>query len=244
MDPIPTLDPHRILAVVLARGGSRGIPRKNLRPFDGVPLVGRAIRTLLGVREIDRVVGSTDDVEIASVVLDHGGQIPFLRPEELARDETPSMDALADTVRRLVEAGERAGTVVLFQATSPGCTSEQVSEAIRLFGNSTASYLKSVTAVREHPHWMGVVSEGHFRFLVPADERAKRRQDLPPVYRLNGAVSVYETERILTGTAEEGEPVALIMDEASSVDIDTIEDWERAEALLTRLNRPTRSART
>lgn len=227
-------DPDRVIAVILARGGSRGIPRKNLKTLAGVPLIGRAVQMLGDIDRIPRVVVSTDDKEIASMALAYGAEIPFLRPEELATDDATSMAALEHAARELVAAGETAGVTLLFQATSPCCDTEQVEEALQLFVQSDARYLKSVTEVREHPDWMGRIEEGRLRFLSPPETTAKRRQDLPTLYRLNGAISIYETERLLAGTAETGDPAAYVMDRETSIDLDDLNDWATAENLLSR----------
>ena len=107
-----------------------------------------------------------------------------------------------------------------------------MAEALALFEKTGADYLRSVTAVEEHPHWMGVIDEGNFRFLYPSEVRATRRQDLPPMYRLNGAISILKTERILGGTAETGNAAAYVMDSRASIDIDTVDDFRRAERML------------
>lgn len=226
------VDPGRVLAIVLARGGSKGIPSKNLRTVGGVPLLGRAIETLRQVEAIDRVVVSTDCSELASLALAYGADIPFFRPAALASDDSSSLAALEHAVRWLCNDGERAATTLLYQATSPCCRPEQVSGAIEAFHRSGAPLLKSVAPASEHPHWMGRVEDGRLHYLHPSDERATRRQDLPPLYRLNGAISIYRTSRILGGVAEQGDPAAFIMDRESSLDIDRLTDLEQAERQL------------
>lgn len=226
------LDATRTVAVILARGGSKGIPKKNLREIGGVPLIGRAIETLRRVDSIHRVVVSTDCPEIASLALAYGADVPFMRPPALAKDDTSSLKALEHASQALLRDDENAGVTLLYQATSPCCRAEQVERAIALFRSSRAEYLKSVTPVEEHPHWMGFIDAGRFQFLVPRETRAIRRQDLPPFYRLNGAISIYWTSRILDRTAEEGDPVPFVMDRESSIDIDSVHDWERAEQVL------------
>ncbi|MGE3166720.1 MAG: NTP transferase domain-containing protein [Planctomycetota bacterium] len=227
-----SFDTNRTVAVILARGGSKGVPRKNVRELGGIPLVGRAIETLRQVEAIQRVVVSTDCPEVASLALAYGADVPFMRPPALARDDTPSLKALEHAVQALRRDGDDAGVTLLYQATSPCCRPEQVDRALALFHSSGASYLKSVTPVEEHPHWMGFIDGGRFHFLYPPETRALRRQDLPTIHRLNGAISVYWTSRILDRAAEAGEPVPFVMDRESSIDIDSVRDWERAERVL------------
>ncbi len=227
-----SFDPDRTVAVILARGGCQGFPKKNLRTLAGVPLLGRAVETLRGVPAIARVVVSTDDAEVASLALAYGAEIPFLRPVELAGNLTTALPALCHAVEELVEAGERGGTVLLFQATSPCCTSGLISAALEAFRESEAASLRSVTAVREHPHWMGRIEDNRFRYLVSVGERAGIRNQLPPLYRLNGAISIYRTARILAGNSEEGDPIPFVMDRTHSLDLDDLDDWMSAESIL------------
>ena len=226
-------DESRVVGLILARGGSRGIPRKNLRALAGVPLVSRAVETLILSPDVSRVVVSTEDPAVASLALAYGGEIPFLRPAHLAEDQTPSLPVIEHAARALVEEGETAAVVICLQTTSPCCTAAHVGEALALFRSSGAHSLRSVTPVAEHPHWMGRIEDGRLHFLHPPGERATRRQDLPALYRLNGAITILKTERILSGNAEDEDPVAYVMDERSSIDLDTTEDWERAETILT-----------
>ncbi|MFN0060224.1 MAG: cytidylyltransferase domain-containing protein [Planctomycetota bacterium] len=220
----------RTIGIILARGGSKGIPRKNLRRLAGIPLIGRAVETLARARHVARVIVSTDDSVIAEVARAHGAETPFLRPPELALDTTPSMPALRHAVGALAAAGETAAIVVSFQATAPCCTSGDIAAALEEFAASTATHLKSVTRVREHPQWMGRIEAGRFHYLEAT--RARRRQDLPPLYRLNGAIHIYRCERVLAGTAEDGEPIAYELPAERSVDLDDEFDWQFAEALL------------
>ncbi len=225
-------DPGRYLGLILARGGSKGVPRKNLRVVGGAPLIARAVTTLRAVPEVARIVVSTDDGEIAAAAIAAGADVPFLRPARLAADDTPALDAVAHAVRWLRGHGERAGAVVLLQATSPGCRADQVSEAIALFRRAGGASLRSVTEATEHPQWMGRIEGDRLTYLFPREERAARRQDVRCFHRLNGAICIWNVDRILAGQPDEEHPLAYVMDASSSVDIDTLEDLERAEVAL------------
>ncbi|MFQ5654818.1 MAG: cytidylyltransferase domain-containing protein [Planctomycetota bacterium] len=221
-----------VLGVILARGGSRGIPRKNLRLLGGVPLVERGVRILLPVTPIRRVMVSTEDPEIARVAANAGAEIPFLRPAELARDDTPSRDALVHLVSKIAERGPIEGVTCLYQATSPCVTPDQIEDAIALFHAHNANSLKSVTPVRDYPHWMGRIDGERFHYIVEPEERPSRRQDVAPLYCLNGAISIYRTATLLEGQGEEEDPLPFVMDRDSSIDIDDHEDWKEAERIL------------
>ncbi|MEM7164482.1 MAG: acylneuraminate cytidylyltransferase family protein [Planctomycetota bacterium] len=221
-----------VQAVILARGGSKGLPGKNLRPLAGVPLLARGVAMLQETGICDRVLVSTDDQALADVALACGAEVPFLRPAELARDDSPSLPALEHAVRH--PGGSAADTTLLYQVTSPLCRPQQVRDAVTQFNELTHEpqprFLKSVVAVREHPHWMGTLEDGELHYLFA--DRAVRRQELPLCYRLNGALSLYRTAALISGTAESGRPVAFVMDETSSLDIDDEADWARAEEAL------------
>lgn len=225
------------LGLILARGGSVGIPGKNARPFLGEPLIARAVRILSESGVPARVVVSTDDPEIARHAREAGAEVPFVRPSELAGPDTPSRAAMAHAVRELLaqeSAGGRSlGTdVVLFQATSPCCRPADIARAWSQYTAEGRGALVSVTPVTEPPHWMGEVVEGRFRYLFA--DRATRRQDLPAVYRLNGAINIVSVADLLSGAEPVAEPSAYIMPLDRSVDLDEPEDWERAERIARR----------
>ncbi len=225
-------DPKRVVAVILARGGSKGIPQKNLRPFLGVPLVARGVQTLCEVPAVDRVVVSTDDATIGATAVAYGAEVPFLRPAHLASDSTPSLPALKHAIKSLQASGEQADTYVLFQATSPCCPPAVIQQAIEQFQRSEASVLRSVTAIQEHPDWMGSIDEGgRLRFNTPPEKRASQRQQLSKLYRLNGAINIYRRDFVLE-EREETTPLAFVMSQEASIDIDTELDWSLAQEVL------------
>ncbi len=227
---------ERTVGLVLARGGSRGVPGKNLRPLGGISLLGRAIQTLAGASAIDRVVLSTDDPAIAAEGLEHGADVPFVRPADLATDSTPAIAAVAHAARCLRAEGDRAARIVLLQATAPFTTSADVTAAIDTFDRHPGNHLVSVTEASEHPHWMATVDGDELQFLFDAETRAHRRQDLPAVYRLNGAIYIYDVDTLLSaepdGAFDWGSIAAYVMPRERSIDIDTESDWQDAEAQL------------
>ena len=130
--------------------------------------------------------------------------------------------------------GECAEHDLRFQATSPCCPAEVVGDAIAEYHSSQANSLRSVTAVKHHPEWMGSIdAHGDFHFLTAPAARASRRQDLQPVYRLNGAINIFHAQSVVDRQFDDA-PHAFVMSEEDSIDIDTPSDWERAEAELDR----------
>lgn len=216
-------------ALVPARGGSKGIPRKNLKLIAGKPLIAWTIEAALRSRTLDAVVVSTEDEEIAEVALHWGAQVSFLRPPELAQDDTPGIDPVLHALGRLPE----FGTVILLQPTSPLRTTEDIDACISLAQDMHASSVVSVSESERHPYWM---------YRLDADQRLKslmdvppisRRQELPPVYAINGALYYARTDWLKQHrTFVTTETVAYVMPEERSVDLDTLRDWKLAELLL------------
>ncbi|MBN1418631.1 MAG: acylneuraminate cytidylyltransferase family protein [Planctomycetes bacterium] len=223
-----------VVAVIPARGGSKGLPRKNLLPLGGKPLIAWTIEGVLASRAADRVVVSTDDSAIAEVAGRAGAEVPFIRPAELAGDASPTYPVLRHAVEVLERGGPRIDWLLAVQATNPFVRPATYAAAVRRAVDEDLPLLASVVPVREHPYWMRVISGDRIHPFV-ATWSSLRRQDLPPVYILNGAIYVYRRDR-LDGEAPPGDlPAFLAMDRREGVDIDDREDLDWAEFLLGRL---------
>lgn len=228
------IDGQKILAVITARGGSKGLPGKNIRPLAGVPLIGWSIRAARGSALVDRTIVSTDDENIARVARECGGEVPFIRDAKLAGDATPSLDVVLDALDRV----PGFDIVVLLQPTSPLRTSDDVDGAIRLCIEKGAPTCVSVCEADKSPYWMYTVSaDARMNPVLPAENRATRRQDLPTVHVLNGALYVARVNALRNTRAfVTGDTVAYPMPKTRSVDIDTATDFLVAEHLLTGLS--------
>ena len=221
------------LAIIPARGGSRGIPRKNVRLLCGKPLIAYTIEVALSSQPIDRVVVSTEDKEIAEVSKKYGAAV-IRRPSELARDDTPSLPVFQHVVSHLEETEDyRPQVIVILQPTSPLRTVEDVDRAIERFLEGTYDSIASVCEV-EHPrHWMYTLVKNKLRPVIKDGEKVIRRQDAPKVYRLNGAVYVTSTDTIMKENRVLGRDTgAYIMPLESSIDIDTELDFKLADLLM------------
>jgi len=213
---------HMILVIVPARGGSKGLPGKNLATVGGIPLVGRAVRTgldaltLLG--EEGRVICSTDDEKIATVAREWGAEVPFIRPGEMASDGAPTIAVVLHCLREL---GYQSGTVVLLQPTSPLTAAADVAASVLLHRGSGRSVV-SVTPL-EHPiEWIWTMDEDGGLNPASAAQRPTRRQDSPPVLRPNGAVYVASAADLLDGGSFLEPPVeGYLMPQERSIDIDS-----------------------
>jgi len=218
-----------VLAVIPARGGSKGIKGKNLARLCGKPLIGYIIETARAVTEIDRVIVSTDDAHIAQVAKDYGAEVPFIRPSELAADETPTLPVLQHALRYLEENEDcKPEIVVLLYATSPLIGPDRISAGIRMMKER---HFDSVISVEEdRGHYWTETADGFRRFYpkVPAN-----RQYAKPLYKENGAIYI-ATRDLLVERSEivGGQTGFLIMKRGENIDIDDFVDLQIAECLL------------
>ncbi len=231
----------KVLGVITARGGSKGIPGKNLRPLAGKPLLHYTIDAARASAALDRLVLSTDDEAIAGAARAAGCEVPFLRPAALARDETPHLPVMQHVVRWLDEHdGYRPDAVMILQPTSPLRRAEDITASIALLERTGADSVLSVSEVPAHVHPMRTLrldDEDRAVLFVTGDpvrRRINRRQDLPPAWTMNGAVYVCRT-RVLFGDEPSlygDDTVAYRMPAEYGISIDDLDDWAHAEHAL------------
>jgi CMP-N,N'-diacetyllegionaminic acid synthase len=225
----------RVLGIVTARGGSKGVPRKNVRELAGKPLIAWTAEAARAATRLSRVVLSTDDEEIAEVGRRAGLDVPFMRPAELALDSTPSLPVLQHVVRTLEASGERYDATCLLQPTSPLREPATIDRCIELLESSGADSVVTVLPVpaEYNPHW--VFFQDPAGALVPAmpGPLIPRRQDLPAAFHREGQVYVTRRDVLIEQSSLYGaKTVGYAIDPRASVNIDTPEDWARAEAML------------
>ena len=225
----------RTIATVCARGGSKGLPGKNIRPFAGKPLIQHTIEHALACGLVDGVYVSTDDPAIAEVALASGAIVPYLRPAELATDQAGKLPVIEHLVRHLEGQGEQVGCIVDLQPTSPLREPSDIADAIgRAVG---VDLVVSVREAQDNPYF-NLVEQGDdgFVHLCKGDGSA-RRQDTPAVYALNGSIYVWQ-RAALARAADRGlwsvRVGAFVMPRWKSVDIDDLEDFEYAQWLHAR----------
>jgi CMP-N-acetylneuraminic acid synthetase len=229
----------RVAAVIPARGGSKSIPRKNVRPLAGHPLLAYSIEAAREARSVDVVLVSTDDEEIRDVALAYGAEVPFLRPESLARDDTPDWPVFEHALRWLEgERGFRADLVVQLRPTSPLRPPGIVDEAVALLSRyPDADSLRAVTSPSENPYKMWSLSGRYLRPLFGdlSDELFNLpRQKLPSVFWQTGHLDVVRHPTIFVKGSMTGQHVLpFFVEPGYAVDIDTLEQWAFAEWLLT-----------
>lgn len=215
------IDGHSVLALITARGGSKGLPGKNITPVLGRPLIDFSIAAARAARGIDRVVLSTEDEAIARVARECGCEVPFVRPAPLATDQASSIDVVMHALDSLPQ----FDLLVLLQPTSPARSAQDIEEACGLLLRHRAPACVSVTLAEQSPYWMYQLTEGErLQALLPAST-GTRRQDLPPVYLLNGAIYVARCDRLRRHRSFVGpDTVAYVMPAERSIDIDTADD--------------------
>ncbi len=227
-----------MLAIVPARGGSRGLPGKNIRQLAGLPLIAHSLRLAKMCPSIDRTIVTTDSEEIAAVARAHGGDVPFLRPASLAQDDTPMMPVLKHAVEEVERAeGRRYASVLLLDPTSPGRLPEDVVRSIELLsGDPDAAGVIAVSKPTFNPFWVGVVEKEGAQ-IVPAFDTSKtytRRQDVPPFLRINGALYLWRRDYVVDPPPiwYDRRHLGLEIPEARAFSIDDLYEFQVAELLV------------
>lgn len=228
----------KVLGVVPARGGSKGVRGKNIRLLNGKPLLQYTAEAALGSRLLSRVVLSTDSEEIARIGLECGLEAPFLRPPQWAADDTPMLPVVQHAVSWMEDQGELFDAVCLLQPTNPFRRSEDIDACIRLLEMSGADAVVTVLPVPEehNPHWVYFADEsGLLRLSTGEATPLTRRQELPPAYHREGSVYVTRRDVLMKENSFYGRRLlGHCIEPASSVNIDRPSDWVRAEELITK----------
>jgi N-acylneuraminate cytidylyltransferase len=224
------------LIIIPARGGSKGVPRKNIRLLNNKPLIGYTIEAALNIFSDAVVCVSTDDVEIKDVVENLGLTVPFIRPQELASDTAATQEVLLHALEYYSKQGYDADTIILLQPTSPFRTCEHIKQAIHLFEQAQdCEMVVSVKEASSNPYYVHFKESegGYLKKLLQS--KFTRRQDCPKVYELNGAIYIITAEALKQKNMNEFTRIVKYeMDDASSHDIDTMFDWQFAEFLVNR----------
>lgn len=223
------IDGKKILAIIPARGGSKGLPRKNIRYLSGKPLIAWTIEEAKKSKYIDRLILSSDDKEIITIAKSLGCEVPFVRPPNLAEDDSPIINSVLHAIKLL----PGYDYVYLLQPTSPLRSVIDIDGCIELCLLKCANSCVSVTEVKESPYWMYFLdTESKMRPLID-DKKNIRRQELPKLYILNGAIYVAQCNWLLKNqTFITTETISYFMPIERSLDIDTILDLCFAEVII------------
>ncbi len=222
----------KILAIIPARAGSKGIKNKNIVDLCDKPLIEYSIQAARESKFIDEIVVSTDGSEIAEVSRAIGARVPFLRPKELATDKAKTIDAIVFTIDELKRMGEIYDVLVLLQPTAPLRTSEDIDAAIEKFFDKGMRALVSVSLVDDHPMLIRTIENNDMLKPLLSVNSTCRRQDMPLFYRVNGAIYVNRIEELSLETSFNDNTVPFVMKREHSIDIDDPTDLLVAEALL------------
>lgn len=225
-----------IVAFIFARGGSKGLPGKNIRLFGGKPLIAWSIQHALSVTRIDRVCVSTDSEEIAAVARDHGAEVPFIRPAELARDDSPEWLAWRHALDHVRETeGTYPHAMVSVPTTAPLRLPVDIENCLDAYEKDDADAVITVTEAHRNPYFNMVKAgpDGAMHLVIPLLEATTRRQDAPAVYDMATVAYVVRPEFIMQQNGIfEGRVRAVRVPRERSIDIDTLLDFRIAECLL------------
>lgn len=221
----------KVLGIIPARGGSKGILRKNITALSGRPLIFYTINEAKKVDALSRILVSTDDQEIADLAQAHGVEVPFLRSKKHSGDKSKTVDAVIECISRL---DEEFDAICLLQPTAPLRSKEDIIQAIELFKNSQADSLVSVTRLEEpHPYKLKKIENGLVQPFITGTSSELPRQSLPPVYSINGAIYLTLTDTLLKKQSFFGDvTIPYIMPPERSVNIDSKLDLLLAEIIL------------
>lgn len=226
----------RILGIIPARGGSKGIPKKNIKMLCGKPLLQYTIDAANNATKLTKVILSSDDEAIMAIAKDFDIEVPFTRPHDLAQDDTPTLAVIQHALRFYMARGIHFDAVCLLQVTSPFKTGTFIDVAIQKFITSDCDALISVQEIPEeyNPHWAFKENEtGNLELFTGASQIIARRQDLPKTYHRDGLIYITKTQVLLKKNSLYGSKLAYIKSPGTyTINIDTMADWEQAEAFL------------
>lgn len=222
----------KILVIIPARGGSKGIPHKNIKLLNGKPLIYYTIDCARSICTDEDICVSTDDAEIISVVEKYGLKVPFVRPAELATDTAGTNEVLLHAINYYEHLGRHYDVVMLLQNTSPFRTAEHVKEALKLY-TPDVDMVVSVKECPANPYYcVFEEDEDGYLHVCKGDGNIFRRQDAPKVYEYNGAIYIMNAQTLKTTHMHKMQKrVKYVMDDLSSFDLDTMWDWQMAEAI-------------
>lgn len=229
-----------VVALIPARGGSKGVPRKNIRPLVGKPLIAYAIEAALASPSIDRVVVSTEDDEIAEIAQKWGAEVPFMRPPELARDDSPEWLTWQHTIQTLskLDGGHNIDVLVAVLPTSPLRVVADIDACVTKLIDTDADIVVTVKSAERNPYFNMVTinEEGHAHLVIPPQDKVFRRQDAPTVYDMTTVASAARTQFVMNANSLfEGKVGAVVVPAERALDIDTELDFRIAELFLEQL---------
>lgn len=227
----------KLLGLIPARGGSKGVPRKNIKLLGGYPLIWFTFQTAKMADIFTNIILSTDDPEIAEVAKSIGYEVPFLRPDYLSTDETKSIDVVNHCLDFMSKKGTNYDAVILLQPTSPFREKGIINKALDIFVKTGSDSLVSVKKVPNqfNPHWVFQANENNFLTIATGEsELISRRQDLPDAFYRDGQIYITSTEILMKRKTFIGSKLSYLLNEyeGANINIDNLNDWNAAEHYL------------
>ncbi len=229
----------KILGIIPARGGSKGIPKKNIKLLGGKPLLEYTAKAAQASKLLSRVILSSDDNEIIKVAKNIGLEVPFIRPENLSQDDTPTLSVIKHALEFFEAKNEKFDAICLLQVTSPFREEDLIDRSIQKFENENLDSLISVREVPTdfNPHWIFETdSKDHLKIATGDEKIISRRQELPKAFHRDGAIYITRTDVILEQNSLYGKSIGYIESKNDRyVNIDTPDDWRVAEEITKKL---------
>ncbi len=223
----------RVVAIIAARGGSKGVPRKNVRALAGIPLIGYTIDAARRATKVTAVVVTTDDEEIAAIARDFGARVPFMRSRELAGDTVAMEPVLKDCVTRLESEGAAIDVIALLPATNPFRVPADIDAGLSILEDTGADSVVAVVEEAYPTSWLQTIVDGRAVPLMGKDAVVTRRQDAPRTYKRNDGFFICRRDVLMTqGTLLGPDTRAYVMDTCSSIDIDSEWEFELADLVM------------
>lgn len=223
---------QKILALIPARGGSKGIKDKNIIFLAGKPLIAYSIEAAKYSKYIDDIIVTTDSEKIAEISKQYGASVPFMRPAELAADTSKTIDAVLHAIQTLKTMGKEYDVLILLQPTQPLRTNKDIDEAIEIYYQNKEEGLVSVSPVDDSPLLIRSISNDGKLLNLLSQNSTCRRQDMPEYYKVNGCIYINKIDEIDKNTSFNDNKVPFIMRKEHSVDIDELSDLWMAEYYL------------
>ena len=226
----------KYIVLICARGGSKGLPRKNIKPLNGIPLIGWSINIAKKIDRVSHIIVSTDSEEIAKVALEYGAEVPFMRPKELAQDDSPEWLVWKHAIKHVESYGnEDIDAIIVLPVTAPLRSVKDVNSCIDLFEESEVDSVITVSEASRSPYFNMIVNNdsGYASLVIPPKDQITRRQDSPEVYDMTTVSYVVDVNFIKNNNGIfEGRVRSVIIPRKRAIDIDNLMDFQIAECLL------------
>jgi len=229
----------KYIVLICARGGSKGLPGKNIEPLNGTPLIGWSINIAKKIDRVSRIIVSTDSEDIARVALEYGAEVPFMRPKELAQDDSPEWLVWRHAIKYMESnTGENVDAIIVLPATAPLRSVDDVNSCIDLYENEEVDSIITVSVASRNPYFNMIVNDenGYASRVISSESQTIRRQDAPEVYDMTTVAYVVNSDFVkrFNGIFD-GKTKSVRIPRERAIDIDDLTDFKVAECLIQNL---------